>query len=349
MRALLSALGVVSVLGAAETTPQADLARAFLTGSIDLTQSDLQRIDSGQVFSRTLEVRDRREVATLGVVRIKMTPEFYVERLADIVNFKRDEAILQIGKFGNSPDIGDVADLTLDESDISGLRGCRVGDCDIQLSAEAIERFRRDVDWKRPDAPRQANALMREILIDYVVNYRKAGMAASMRYADRAEPVNLAQEFISLADSETGVWRRFPGLRRHLFEYPAEDTAGAIDVLYWSKEAIGRRGVVSITHLAISHTAAESAAAYAIASKHLYATHYYDASLGLTILVRDDSAPSPACYLVYVNRSRVDVFDGIFGGIARRLVTSKARSTVSNQLTRMQGILEHQFAVSQTH
>ena len=76
VRALLSALGVVSVLGAAETTPQADLARAFLTGSIDLTQSDLQRIDSGQVFSRTLEVRDRREVATLGVVRIKMTPEF---------------------------------------------------------------------------------------------------------------------------------------------------------------------------------------------------------------------------------------------------------------------------------
>jgi hypothetical protein len=349
VRVLLVTVGVISVLASAGTNSPNDPARAFLISSLNVTSSDMHRIDSGQVFSRTLDVSDRREVATLGVVRIKMTPAFYVERLADIAHFKRDEAVLQIGTFGNPPDVGDVADLTLDDSDVRSLRGCRVGDCGIQLSAEAIERFRHDVDWERADAPRQANVLMREILVDYVAKYRKAGTRASMQYADRAEPLNLAREFVSLAASDLGAWQRFPALRRHLLAYPADGVSGAIDVFYWSKERVGRRGVVSITHLAIARTASESGAEYAIASKHLYGTHYYDASLGLTILVRDSSTSSPATYLAYVNRSRVDVFDGIFGGIARRIVTTRARSTVSDQLARMQQSLEQQFALSHAH
>ena len=49
----------------------------------------MDRINAGQVVVRTLDATDPREVATLGVVRIRVTPEFYAERLADIVTFKR--------------------------------------------------------------------------------------------------------------------------------------------------------------------------------------------------------------------------------------------------------------------
>jgi hypothetical protein len=75
---------------------------------------------------------------------------------------------------------------------------------------------------------------------------------------------------------------------------------------------------------------------YAIASKQIYAMHYFDASLGLTLLVRDPSAPFPATYVVYLNRSRIDLFDGLFGGVARRIAAGRARSLVAQQLARLQ-------------
>jgi hypothetical protein len=81
-----------------------------------------------------------------------------------------------------------------------------------------------------------------------------------------------------------------------------------------------------------------------VASKQIYGSHYYDASLGLTILLRDGSGPSPATYVAYVNRSRVDVFGGLFGGLARSLVSSKAKGTVSDQLARLRTVLEQRFA-----
>jgi hypothetical protein len=76
--------------------------------------------------------------------------------------------------------------------------------------------------------------------------------------------------------------------------------------------------------------------------------HYYDASLGLTLLVRDGAASSPATFVVYLNRSRIDVFDGVLGGIARTLVSAKARSLVSEQLARLRRTLEPQFVATQT-
>ena len=44
----------------------------------------------------------------------------------------------------------------------------------------------------------------------------------------------------------------------------------------------------------------------------------------------------PATYVVYLNRSRIDIFDGLFGGMARRIVAGRARSLVAEQLARIQ-------------
>lgn len=342
--ALIAACGVGVLLGTSASSSDGDRARAFLASTFGLSTADLAQIDRGTVVSRTLDAGDKREVATLGVVRVRITPEFYVQQLLDIANFKRDEAILQIGTFSNPPDLADVTGLTLEDADIRSLRECRVGDCGLQLSADAITRFREGVDWRRPDAGPQANALMRQILVEYVTRYASDGGTAAMEYADRSERVNVGREFASLADPPAGAWTHFPGLHRHLLEYPRSGTPATRDVLYWSKEKVGRRGVASVTHLAIARTPDDSSAEYAVASKQIYGSHYYDASLGLTVLLRDRSAPSPATYIAYVNRSRVDVFGGLFGGIARGLVSSKARGTVSHQFERLQAILERRFA-----
>jgi hypothetical protein len=107
-------------------------------------------------------------------------------------------------------------------------------------------------------------------------------------------------------------------------------------MIYWSKELVRGRPVISITHVATAAAVDDSPVAYAVGSKQIYAMHYYDASLGLTLLVPDRTAASPVTYVVYLNRSRIDLFDGLFGGVARRLVAGRARTLVGQQLQRLQ-------------
>ena len=188
----------------------------------------------------------RARLATFVIVRVKITPAFYVERWPTRT-FKKDDAVLQIGVFGRPPAVRDVEGLTLDESDIKSLRECRVGRCGVQLSADAINRFRQEIDWTHTDAHQRANGVMRQVLVDYVSRYQQAGTDASMQYADRADLTNVRGEFLSLADSDAGGWGRFKPLRRHLFEYPGAAAPEARDLVYWSKEIVGRRPVASVT------------------------------------------------------------------------------------------------------
>jgi hypothetical protein len=147
--------------------------------------------------------------------------------------------------------------------------------------------------------------------------------------------LNVAREFASLAATEDDC-RTFPLLRRHLVEFPNGRAPDTTDILYWSKERVGRRGVISLTHLAISASAGDEPVEYVIGSKQIYASHYFDASLGITVLVNDRSGSAPSTYLVYVNRSRLDVFGGMFGGVARAIISSRARAVVADQLAKLQ-------------
>src|SRR5262245_23893598 len=149
-------------LVAATVASTSDPARAFLMSAFKLSAAEIGRLDGGQVVSRTLDVENGREVATLGIVRIRTTPSTYVERLADIATFKRTDDVLQIGKFSSPPRPEDVASLTIEDSDLRRLRECRVEDCDVRLPAEGIERLRREIDWHAPDASRQATRLVRQ-------------------------------------------------------------------------------------------------------------------------------------------------------------------------------------------
>ena len=61
-----------------------------------------------------------------------------------------------------------------------------------------------------------------------------------------------------------------------------------------------------------------------MAAAQVFATHYVKASLSLTSVVSvpgDDTR-----YLTYLRRSRVDVFQGSFGGLIRRMVRKRVRA-----------------------
>jgi len=327
---------ILAALLAATAAASSDPSRSFLATAVGLSTTEITRLDRGEVVARTLDVKNKREVATLGVVRIKTSPEQYVARMSDIATFKRTPDILQIGTFSDVPTLADVAALTIEEGDVKQLRACRVDDCDVRLPAEAIERAHTEVDWRALDASANASRLVRQMLVEYVARYRLSGTKAVMQYADRAPRLDVGREFASLLAADTLTSGHAPRLRRHLLEYPASPAEKITDFVYWSKELVRGRPVVSITHVATAAALDESPIAYAIGSKQIYAMHYFDASLGLTLLVPDRTAGSPGTYVIYLNRSRIDLFDGLFGGVARRIVAGKAKGIVAEQLQRLQ-------------
>ncbi len=56
-------------------------------------------------------------------------------------------------------------------------------------------------------------------------------------------------------------------------------------------------------------------------SKQVFATHCRTASLGVTAVVHDPAADQR--YLVYINRSQVDLLQGLFGGLRRKLIEGR--------------------------
>lgn len=335
----LAATLVLAALMVAPGVATFDRARSFLMTAFHLSASEIERLDRGDVVSRTLDVSHRRELATLGIIRIQTSPSTYVERLADIASFKRTDGILQIGRFSDPPRLEDVASLNFDDAELKRLRECRVEDCDLRLAADGIERVHRDIDWDAPDASRKASRLVLQLLVEYVARYRQIGSAAAMEYADRAPRLNVGREFASLLDADPLMSRYAPRLRSHLLDYPSASADKVTDFVYWSKELVRGRPVISITHVATAAAVDDSPVAYAVGSKQIYAMHYYDASLGLTLLVPDRTAAVPATYVIYLNRSRIDLFDGMFGGVARRIVAGRARTLVAEQLQRLQRLL----------
>lgn len=319
-------------------------AATFLAQTFNLSAADLRHLEAGEVLARSLDVSDDREVALLGIVRVAITPDFYAARVADVVNFKKADAVLEIGTFTESPSVESLRGLTLDRSERDHLQACRVGDCGVQLPAAAIRRFRA-MNWGAAQSSEQAQSLMREVLAGVAAEYRAAGGRGLITYADGKRPTMLAHEFDGLVASDQKVLPRFPVVRRRLLQYPSVGAGDGVDVIYWSKEKLGPAKVISLTHLAIMQTGRTSPADYVITSNQIYASHYFDASLGLTVVVPGDSGP-PATYIAYLNRSRLDAFDGWLGGIKRALVRRRARAAAERYLAQMRETLQRDFAAA---
>jgi hypothetical protein len=75
-----------------------------------------------------------------------------------------------------------------------------------------------------------------------------------------------------------------------------------------------------------------------VAGLQIFATHYYDASLGVTALLPGE--PGGTNYLVYVNRSEIDVLDGPLSGVTRWFLRRRLRSEATTVLDGLRRRLE---------
>jgi len=306
-----------------------------------LTADQWGAVNRGEPQARVLDTQVKREVAVVGVARLKATTACFVTKFKEIENFKKNPAVLRIRKF--VPPVGprDLEGFSLEAGDLADLRVCLFGNCKVKLPVRAVERLAREVDWSQPDHDGRAQAVFRAELLRYLETYLHQGNSALIEYRDKNKPVRLADEFRGVLNARPGLAGFVPEFHEYLAQYPTEMLPDVSEFLYWSTESFGLKPVASVTHVSIYIQPGRTV----IASKQIYASHYFDASLGLTAALDDGAeAPGPSMYLVYLNRSRIDLLGGFFGGLRRAFLRGRLREGMRKNLVEVVRKLESSCA-----
>ena len=194
-------------------------ASAPLLRQAGLTDGDLEDLSRGEVVARVLDTNDRSEVLSLAAVRLRASLDDVAAHLLDPYGPAVTGPALGSGP--SDPD--GIAGLSLDSREAAALRACRVGECGLRLSREAIERLR-GVDWKDSAALEEGSRAMRGLLLEQAAEYEARGDGALMSYHDDPEPVSIAASLERLLP-------RFDALRElapELCTAPARFSAGHV-------------------------------------------------------------------------------------------------------------------------
>jgi hypothetical protein len=293
------------------------------------SETHLTGIDRGDPLVKLLPSEEKREVAVGGLVRIETTAEELLKSFQENMARKNDPAILEIGKFGNPPAVGDLQMLTFEDRDLEDLKTCVVGNCKLKLSATMIERLHTDIDWEAADYKIRAASLLKQMLLDYVKDYLARGDPALIQYSDKQRESRVANDQRELMAASS-----FDALK-----IKTQDSKGSTEpkleivesAIVWSKIKFGLKPVIAINHITIYKTAG---APILILSKQIYANHYFDSSLALTAFLAGPE--SQVSYLFYENRSRLDGLGGMFGDFKRGIVEDRAVASLESILRHSQ-------------
>lgn len=296
---------------------------AFLEPWIALSTGERARLDRGETIVRTLEANNG-QLAVIAATPLDAGSDALLAWMRAIEDLKRSRFVQEIGRFSDPPRVEDLAGLTLDEEELRGIRACRPGDCGMKLSEPEIGQLRAAAASAGSNWQHAIQREFRQVMVDRVKRYRAAGLHGLPAPADRERAASPTETFAAILDQSPYLTERLPGLALWLRGYPKTPSPSVESFFYWSKELYGRgKPVVSITHVAMTRPPAGQGPAVVVAGKQIFATHYINGALSLTMLLREPQ--QDRSYLVYLNRSQVDVLTGFFGGIARSVVERRLR------------------------
>jgi hypothetical protein len=308
----------------AERTPQ-DLLRDVAR----FTEADWTALQRGEAVAKVLDT-DAREVAVAGAVRIAGSRERLVDRYRQVESLKRSAVVLDVGRFGPVPRAADLASAPLEEYGLD-VRKCRPGDCHVRLSAADIARFQREVNWRSPGWRTESAAVWREVLAAHAAAYAATGRKGLPEYVNKAEPLQVANELSLLLRAFTFVADYSPELYQYLLELGREAPPGVEQMLYWTKEDFGLHPILRLSHQVIYRTSSQVPATI-IAVNQIYADHYLDAAVSLTLAVDASDARGEAFYMIAVNRARTRSLTGLLRRMVRATVQSRSRDSLRNIL-----------------
>jgi hypothetical protein len=308
---------------------------AFFQPSITITTDDRRQLDRGEPIARVLPAKDL-EVAVLAAVPVNIDGDRLVAWIRRIEELKKSAYVLAIRRFSDPPRLEDLADLRLDDEELSEILACRPGRCGVKLSAAEMSTLRRAAAEAGNAWKATLEGEFRRVALERVREYLTTGAIGPFEnHGDKIWP---AQEFAKLVDHSTFLVHHLPAFAEQLRAVPRSPDPCVESFLYWSKERVANRPISSVTHVNIIRGDDAASPDVLVAGKEIFSTHYINASLGLTALMRGE--PGGPNYLVYVNRSQVDVLHGMFAGIIRWFMQRRLKDEAANVLQGLRRRLE---------
>ncbi len=299
----------------------------MLTRHLRFSATELSDLLRDRTVKHNLDSRSPGEFGVAGAARIRAPKAAFFAAARDIVHFKSDPGVLQIGRFGDPPSIDDLAGLTVDKDDFDAAT-CRLHDCGIRLPAEMIRRVQQEIDVSAPNVQEQTAAWFKHALLADVTAYVTGAPGRFLQYDDGDSPIRPAEDFEGVLAHMPAIGALVPGLPDHLARFPASRVPEAEDLFYWSKEKFGVAPFISVTQVTI---VCPSARTCVMTTKDVYSSRYIDASLAVAI-ASDASDTGDALYLVYANRSRANALKGGLSGLRRSIVERRARGALDESL-----------------
>ena len=308
---------------------------SYLTQSIRLAATERGMLLSGKPVTKLLQSDASKEVGVFGAVWIAASPHSYVTLVRDIERFEQGDAFRVTKRISNPPRLEDFAALEIPDEDLVDLKDCKVGRCELKLGANALELLRSQVKWDRPSTRADVTALVRQLALEYVNGYLDGGNEKLAVYRDKDRPTFVANEFRSMIGNLPPLDQHLPEMKRYLLEYPRVTLPDFTDFLYWQETQFGLKSTIRISHVVIQERAEQTV----VASKMLYASHYFWTALELRVLV-PDAARGPGFWFVTVSRSRSDGLSGFTGRVLRGRVQGEAVDGTLTALTATKARLE---------
>jgi hypothetical protein len=313
----------------------------FLKETAGLSDIQVADIHRGNALAKVLDSSTPEQVMVFGIVYVESSPEKYLRLANDFDTLRKLPGYLAIQKFSDPPQLSDLRDFTITEEDLKELKACKPGDCDVQLPSEAMPQFQNSVNWTAADAGRQANQLAQRMALQAIQAYQNGGNAALGVYRDKNHPARIGDTFQALIARLKALPLYLPEVNRLLLEYPNVPLGTAQSEFYWEKVNFGLKPTLRILQQITYRGGSPSNPTYAVARKQLYASHYFQSALDLTVCIRDNTRPNErGFYLITVKGSQQAGLTGIKGGIVRKVAVSKSRSALENTLTAMKQKLE---------
>ena len=334
--ATLQAVLLLSAATIAADTP--DEPYKFFREFVGLNEEQIASIRSGKAVAKVLESRTSDEVFVFGAIYIEATPESYLKLASNIDSLRKLPSYLAIQGFSDPPQISDLESFNLEQQDIKELKDCKPGKCEVQLPSEAMEDFQRSINWSAPDVADKVNHLAQRMALQALLNYMQGGNTALGVYRDKNHPAAVGETFASLIGRSKGLPVYLPELQEYLLEYPKAKSDNVQSGFYWEKVNFGLKPTFRIVQRIVYRGASDKEPAYAVAEKQLYASHYFETALDLSVCVKD--AQRPGFYLITLKGSKQAGLTGLKGSIVRKVAVDKTRSSLEKVLVTIKQKLE---------
>jgi hypothetical protein len=320
----------------------------FLSQRLGLNQDQIAAIQHGQPFAKNAEPRSPAEIFVIGVIYINVAPENYVKFVSDSGNLRHlpFPEFLAIKNFSNPPQLSDLQGFGLDSDDIKALRDCKPGKCEIQLPAStAMDELRKSVNWSAPNVDEQVNQLLQKLALSRLQDYQKEGSRIFGEvYNDKGQKVSVVDQFKYMLSYYQVLPRDLPAFNKYIVDYPNAKLPNVQNTFRWERVNFGLKPTLFIIQVLTMRGQKPGEAAYVIADKQLYSSHYFETSVDLTFLIRGSDDPKqPGFYLVKTMACEQALLTGGFkGSMERKIAVGRSVSNLQKSLAYVKDVLEHQ-------